>query len=281
VLGYGEIIIAEFSDIDTSTPLDVSVSLNDSTTPPSLTTTRNFDLIVVGASGNPSAQTATSPEAMLGSAYAFSDGLGTNASYVTQGVAGAFTTSMTNIPANTAAWVVAAFRSYSLTSSFDLKADPVAKASGTGGVARAFSSVLGSIQLGAFQLGQVPSPVFISGVGAFSGRFHPTAKAVRNRALMGSMAATAYPTAKATGNKGPLLIAFAFVPQAAAQGIFYYADGAFTCSPDPTATAQGVRAGGVVFTAFPVVTAAPLAGQQVSCVVGPNPPDGELSNYVF
>lgn len=168
--------------------------------------------------------------------------------------------------------------------SFTASANPKASVTYEGGVVRPFTSVLGTILLGIFQVGQVPygsvTEQETAGKGSFQGRAFPTVN-IPPFQLTGGFTASANPTAQVIGNKGPLLVIFSAFPTAAASFIFYYADGAFVCAPDPTVYAQGVQSGGVLFSAFPEVSLAPIIGQQVSCLTGPNPPNAEVSNYVY
>ncbi len=139
---------------------------------------------------------------------------------------------------------------------FVVKANPGAVATVLGGVARPFTSVLGTIRLGNFQLGQVPAGSVTGGEtfgkGSFLARAFPAASTAALPPT-GSFIASAFPVTKAGGNKGPLLVIFRVFPEALAEGIFYYAEGAFSCAPDPVSEVQGVRAGAVVFSPFPVV----------------------------
>lgn len=132
VTGVGELIIAEFSNIDASTPLDVSISLASSTTPPTLTTTKDGDLIITAMSSNPSMQTVTPPEQFLDFLFQFSRGAGTNSSWGLQAGAGAFTTSLTNTPGPASCvWVSAAFARATGTAPPAQVTDVIANPTGT------------------------------------------------------------------------------------------------------------------------------------------------------
>jgi hypothetical protein len=183
------------------------------------------------------------------------------------------------------AWQLGAIGSSpNLTGSFTASAGPSVAVSGIGGIQRPFTSVLGTIVLGLWQLGQVPAGSVTSaetfGKGSFQGSAFPSCVA-HTPAPTGSFSGSAYPTCVVRGNKGPLLIAFTAFPSCAAADIAYYADGSFTCSPDPQVIVQGTQTGALIFTAFPDVVLSPLIGQQVDCLVGPNPPDAIVSNYVY
>lgn len=141
------------------------------------------------------------------------------------------------------------------------------------------NSVLGIIQLGAWELGQVP-PGTIARPSFVASAF-PDVAAAPSLARTGAFSASAFPDVAVKGNRGPLLVIFSAFPDVVAGGIFYYAEGAFDCEPFPDVSVQGVQVGAAIFSAFPDVALSPLQGQQLSCVVGPNPPDGAASNYVY
>lgn len=171
------------------------------------------------------------------------------------------------------------------TGSFTASAYPTCAAAGVGGIKRPFTSVLGTIVLGLWQLGQVPYGSVTSqetfGKGSFLGSAFPSCVAMTPHPT-GEFTASGYPTCTVRGNKGPLLVSFTGCPTCAAAAIAYFADGAFTCSPDPQVIVQGTQTGALIFTAFPDVVLSPLLGQQVDCLVGPNPPEGQpAGNYVY
>lgn len=171
------------------------------------------------------------------------------------------------------------------TGSFTATANPSVSISSVGGIKRPFTSVLGTIQLGIFQLGQVPAGSVTAqetlGKGSFLGSAFPSCVASLP-APTGAFTGSAYPSCTARGNKGPLLVSFTFFPTCVAADIAYYADGSFTCTPFPDVIVQGTQTGALIFTFFPDVVLSPLIGQQVDCLVGPNPPVGEpAGNYVY
>jgi hypothetical protein len=171
------------------------------------------------------------------------------------------------------------------TGSFTGTANPSAFAIGQGGVTRIDTAVLGTIRLGIFQLGQIPFASVTSqeteGKGSFLGSAFPSAIALPT-SPSGSFTATGYPSASARGNFGPIVFNAKAFPSAIASPIIYYADGSFTCTADPTASAQPVQSGAFTGTAYPNVEASPILGQDISCLTGPNPPIGSPpGNFVY
>lgn len=171
------------------------------------------------------------------------------------------------------------------TGSFTAAANPSVALTTIGGVARPFTSVLGTIRLGLFELGEVPAGSVNGketfGKGSFLGSAFPDVVAAPPLARTGAFSAAAFPDVAVNGNRGPLLVVFGAFPDVAAAGIFYYAEGAFDCEPLPDVSVQGVQVGAAIFSAFPDVALSPLQGQQMSCVVGPNPPEEVIVNYAY
>lgn len=171
------------------------------------------------------------------------------------------------------------------TGAFTGAANPSVALTPAGGIGLVFTAIAGTIQLGLFQLGQVPPGSVAAqetfGKGSFEGFAFPDIAMVQLR-LSGDFTGAAYPDCWIGGNKGPLLVAFRAWPDAAAAAIAYYAEDSFSCSPFPDVYANGFRTGSAIGIAYPDVLLFPLAGEQIDCSVGPNPPAGLAPpNFVY
>jgi hypothetical protein len=160
------------------------------------------------------------------------------------------------------------------------KANPKMGFAPTGGVVRRFSATLGTIELGYFQLGQVPQTPFTagqyrcSGLGLASMRF-------KIPGFFGLCAGSGDPQRVASPNLGPLVAFGRGRPVRSAAGNYYYAQLDASGLGDPSRVFTPPTLVSAVGLGLPIRTLSPVAGQQVSCVVGPNPPEGQISNYVY
>jgi hypothetical protein len=271
----------EFSNVDS-----VDGSSTGGTSAPSVTTTKAGDLIltVLGCEpGNAALASVSSPEVIIQTVDTLFQG--TAIALTQTGVIGSVTSTLTDTgsPTTFDCYICVALKIKGLTSSVRATAYPDVGITSAGGVSNsAFSSVLGSIRLGLWQLGAVPVITPIGGKGSFTASAFPDVLAIPPRQLLGSFTLSAYPDCSVRGNKGPLLVVFSAFPDCDVAGLDnVYADGSFECAPFPDVTVRGVATGGVVFSAFPDVILSPIVGQPVSCVVGPAVPPAVIENYAY
>lgn len=160
---------------------------------------------------------------------------------------------------------------------------PDVKVRGIGAVGQAFSSVLGTIVLGQFQLGQVPADSVtdreVTGRGSFRCRPFPDIRMLLS--FSGSFTCTPFPDVKVRGNKGAILATCKPFPDVVLSPIEYHATGSFTCIPFPDVRVEGIRTGAFICKPFPDVKLFPRKAQPVDCLAGPNPPEAEVLNYVY
>ncbi len=161
-------------------------------------------------------------------------------------------------------------------------ANPTRNSIFAGGLEEPLSSVPGTICFGLFQLGQVPGVNIATPPGTYRalGDGNPVRVAVPSP-VPASCSGSGSPIRLALGNKGALLAVGNGNPIRAAAGTMYYATMTAEGDGDPERTATGTEPAAAVGVADPERVVSLLIGQPVSCVVGPNTPVAEVSNYAY